>query len=240
MRWDIQHGDALALLAQIPSQSVDAVVTDPPYSSGGLHRSDRMGAPRDKYQSGGAQVVYPTFSGDNRDQRSYAHWCALWIGECQRIVRAGGYMLIFTDWRQLPITTDSLQAGGFIWRGIIAWDKTEAARAPHTGYFRHQCEYIVWGSNGHLPKADGHGPFPGCYRTPIRPAEKQHLTAKPLDLMRQLIQCIPSGGTILDPFAGSGSTGVAAVQTGHSFIGIEREASYVDIARSRLAATEKL
>jgi hypothetical protein len=53
--------------------------------------------------------------------------------------------MCFTDWRQLPMLTDVLQAGGFVWRGVMPWDKTESSRAPHTGYFRHQCEYVVWG-----------------------------------------------------------------------------------------------
>lgn len=81
-----------------------------------------------------------TFSGDNRDQRSWCFWMTQWLALCQVRVKPGGYVMIFTDGRQLPMLTDAFQAGGFIWRGVIPWDKTESARAPHTGYFRHQCE----------------------------------------------------------------------------------------------------
>lgn len=236
MTYTLHHGDCLDLLHTLPDASVDSVVTDPPYSSGGLFRDDRQASPRNKYQNGGVQVAYPAFSGDNRDQRSFAYWCVLWLAECQRIMRPGGYILLFTDWRQLPTTTDAMQAGGYIWRGIVVWNKGQSARAPHTGYFRHQCEYIVWGTNGPLGKAEGRGPFPGCVCTPIRPSEKQHITAKPIELMRQLVRCVPPGGVILDPFAGSGTTGVAAIEAGCDFIGIEREAAYVEIARARLDA----
>jgi DNA modification methylase len=70
---------------------------------------------------------------------------------------------------------------------------------------------------------------------PPRLVHNTHPTVKPLSLMRWLIRlAVPSGGVVLDPFAGSGSTGIAAVQEGRVFLGIEREAEYVDIACARL------
>jgi site-specific DNA-methyltransferase (adenine-specific) len=70
--------------------------------------------------------------------------------------------------------------------------------------------------------------------TPHR-AANHHPTVKPVELMRWLCGLItPPGGTVLDPFAGSGSTGIAALREGFSFIGIEREAEYVEIARARI------
>jgi DNA modification methylase len=66
--------------------------------------------------------------------------------------------------------------------------------------------------------------------------DREHQTQKPVELMRRLVRVVaPLGGTVLDPFAGSGSTGVACIEEGRSFIGIEREAAYVDIARRRIA-----
>ena len=107
-----------------------------------MFRGDRTAKPSQKYVHTRVAVRRPEFAGDNRDARSWAHWCALWLGLCLRIVRPGGYALLFTDWRQLPAATDALQAGGWVWRGVIAWDKGLASRIPHTGYFRHQCEYV--------------------------------------------------------------------------------------------------
>jgi site-specific DNA-methyltransferase (adenine-specific) len=233
----LYQGDCLEVMRRLPAASVDAVVTDPPYSSGGMFRSDRVAPPADKYQNGGTAVQYPTFGGDNRDQRSWTYWCYWWLTECLRLTRPGGYILTFSDWRQLPTVTDAIQIAGWVWRGIIVWDKTEAARAPHTGYFRHQCEYIVWGSRGPIAKANGRGPFPGCIRTPIRPAEKRHVTGKPVDLMRQVLACVPPGGVVLDPFMGSGTTGVAAKELGLDFIGIENEPQYVQVAQERISGS---
>lgn len=232
----VLHGDSLAVLQTLPDASFDAVITDPPYSSGGLFRSDRMGETNDKYTQGGTAIIRPEFAGDNRDQRSWIMWMTLWLSECQRVLKQGAYVLIFTDWRQLPATTDAIQSGGFIWRGVAAWDKGPGARAPHTGYFRHQCEYVVWGSNGSLPAAEHGGPFPGVIQCTVKQADKHHITGKPTELMQQLVQCVPPGGRILDPFFGSGTTGVAAIREGRRFLGIEKTEAYAKIAQERCDA----
>ena len=234
---DIQvlQGDCLKMLAALPSASADAVITDPPYCSGGGTLGAKQKPPEAKYQSTGTKKQYPTFAGDSLDQRSFVLWCTLWISECVRILRPGGIFLMFIDWRNLPAATDAVQAGGINWRGVASWDKGAGARSPHTGYFRHQCEYIVWGSNGPLNKADGRGPFAGCLRHPVVQSDKHHVTGKPTELMRELVKTAPPGGLILDPFAGSGTTGVACALEGRRFIGIEREQAYVDIADKRIA-----
>lgn len=70
----------------------------------------------------------------------------------------------------------------------------------------------------------------------VRPRANGHPTVKPIDLMRWLVRLVtPVGGVVLDPFTGSGSTGCGAVLEGRQFIGIEREAAYLPIARARLA-----
>ncbi len=193
----------------------------------------RQADPSKKYVQGGTKRQYPSFSGDVKDQRSWGYWCTLWISECLRTLKNGGYFLMFSDWRQLPTATDALQAGGVIWRGIIAWDKTRSARPPHKGYFRHQCEYIVWGSKGPLPKND-RGPFDGCFHFPVLQSDKFHMTGKPTDLMRELVKVAPPDGVILDPFAGSGTTCVAATLEGRKFIGVEIEPVYAEIATERV------
>ncbi|HEU4322927.1 MAG TPA: DNA methyltransferase [Roseiflexaceae bacterium] len=232
--WTLVHGDAIDVLRQIPAGFADALITDEPYSSGGMMRSDRLAPVAVKYSPTRA---YPTFSGDNRDARSWLFWCLLWLSECARIVRPGGYVLLFSDWRQLPLVTDLFQAAnGLLLRGIIPWDKGPTARAPHTGYARHQCEYIIWGSVGSLAPADGRGPFPGCYHIPLPPAEKEHLTAKPVALMRALARMVPPDGLILDPFAGSASTGIGALLERRRFLGVELGGDFIAPAQRRLAA----
>ena len=124
----LYRGDALAVLATLGDGSVDAVVTDPPYSSGGQFRGDRAQVTNDKYLNSEDRDLYLPFTGDNRDQRGYLYWSALWLSQALRVTRPGGVIAVFTDWRQLPTTTDAIQCGGWVWRGIVPWNKTEAGR----------------------------------------------------------------------------------------------------------------
>lgn len=229
----IYHGEALSILAALPDESIDALVTDPPYSSGGQFRGDRMSSTTSKYVQTGTATVRPDFAGDNRDQRSFGYWCSLWLSSCLQLAKPGAPACLFTDWRQLPTTTDVLQAGGWVWRGIVGWDKTEAVR-PSLGRFASQMEFVVWGSAGPMPVERGVGCLPGVFRYNILQADKHHVTGKPTKLMTDLLKIVPDGGTVLDPFMGSGTTLVAAKNLGRRAIGVEIEERYCEIAARRL------
>lgn len=233
----MQAGDCLALLDKLPPDSVDAVITDPPYSSGGMTRGDRVTNTTNGKYAGG-QAPRSDFLGDNRDQRAWLKWCAIWLGQCYRAAVPGAYILMFTDWRQLPAATDALQAGGWAWRGIVVWDKGRAARVPNTSYFRHQAEYILWGTKGATNK-DAGGPWDGVIRLPVTQADKHHVTGKPTELMRRLVQVAPPGGLVLDPFLGSGTTAVACELEGRRCVGYELEPVYLAIAQRRIEAAQQ-
>lgn len=235
-RVTLYNADALDVLPTIAPGTVDAVITDPPYSSGGFTRSDKNGDPTKKYQSNSNVKQWDSFSGDNRDALSFAYWCDLWMRLSVMTMKRGGYFLSFTDWRQLPLMTNQIQAAGLVWRGLIAWDKTEGSRAPHKGYFRHQCEYVVWSTLGPCFKATHDGPYAGCIRQPIKHKEKKHLTGKPIALLEQLTRAVPAGGLVADWFAGSGTTGRAAIRRGQRFIGCERDPLHYPVLEAELKA----
>lgn len=230
-------GDCLEILPQLEPGSADALITDPPYSSGGMVRSDRMQSTLTKYQSSNVATEHPTFSGDNRDQRGFMAWCSVWLMFCETVVKPGGAVCLFTDWRQLPTTSDAIQSGGFVWRGIVVWDKQNARPMPDR--FDSRCEYVVWGTRGPrefvLSKDSaylkGHV---SCGAPPI--SEREHSTQKPIPVMEHLIGIVKQGQCVLDPFMGSGTTGVACVRTGRSFVGIEKSREIFDIAVKRIDA----
>lgn len=221
----------------LPPDSVDAIIADPPYSSGGFTRGDRNRPTTEKYQKTGALTYYPDFAGDNRDQLAYALWCADWLRRGLRVVRSGGFAVVWTDWRQLAATHVALQMGGWGLRGVAVWDKTEGAR-PQKGRFRNQCEYAVWGTKGPAP-VEGEA-LPGCFRKMSVAREKRHIAGKPVEIMAQLARICPPGGLVLDPFFGSGSTGVACESIGRRWIGVELEPEHIQIARERLAEPTRL
>lgn len=232
-RWTLYKGDALAILPHLPR--VDNITTDPPYSSGGFTRGDRTGTTTSKYLSSGSRQAesLPQFAGDNRDQRGYLVWSALWMSAALDLAEPGAVLACFTDWRQWTPTTDAMQAGGWVWRGVVPWIKP--APRPQKGRFAAGSEFIVWGSAGPMP--DGGECHPG-YWIGQAPHDREHVTQKPLDLLRMLVSIAPQGGLVLDPFAGSGTTGVAALVTGRRFIGIERTDEYAAVCARRLAEAE--
>lgn len=226
------HGDALRVLTTLTGESMDAVLTDPPYSSGGQSMSARQADPAQKYQSSGVKRRYPPMLGDAKDQRSWTLWCSLWLSECWRVAKDGAPLMVFTDWRQLPALTDAVQAAGWKWLGIVPWDKRSAR--PQLGRFRQQCEYVVFASKGRLAMHT-RACLPGLYEHPVVPAQKVHLTSKPVALMHDLLAIVPPDGAVLDPFMGGGSVGVACVESKRGYIGIELSAEYYAISRDRIA-----
>lgn len=233
-------GDSLAVLRELPDASVDAVVADPPYSSGGAFRGDRtLRNSGDKYVTTGAKLAGPAFTGDNRDQRSYGYWCALWLGECLRVAKPGALLVMFTDWRQLPTATDAIQAGGWVWRGIIPWIKPSHRSRPVRGGFWNQSEFAIWGSAGPM-RPDYLECLPGAvYAASPRHSERVHITQKPAEVFELCARAAPPGGTVLDPFAGGGGLLVAARRMGRQAIGIELTPHYCAEAVSHLARAER-
>jgi len=232
-------GDCLAVLADLETASVDAVVCDPPYSSGGMVRGDRAQAGTHRKYSGTftSKGELTEFSGDSRDQRAYAYWCALWLGEALRVAKPGAVCLMFTDWRQLPATTDAIQSGGWIWRGVVPWVKK--SYRPQSGRFAAQCEYVVWGSAGAMPVDHSSPIHPGFFQA-NPPRDREHVTQKPVDVMRDLVKIAPEGGVVLDPFMGSGTTGVAAILERRRFVGVEMSEHYQQVAERRIREAQGL
>lgn len=228
------NGDSYLLLPQLEPGTFDACITDSPYSSGGFTRGDRAQKTSAKYVMSSSGATHPEFDGDNRDQRAFTYWCSVWMTMARQLVKPGGFLMSFIDWRNLPAMSDAIQAAGWIWRGHVPWDKTEASR-PQKGWFRTgQCEYIMLASNGPMPQEQlRDGPcLPGIHRCHI--GEKFHQTGKPVELMRWLMQILPADSNILEPFAGSGSTLIAALQSGHRATGIEINPDNYTIAADRL------
>ena len=209
----------------------DLAFLDPPYASGGWKPSEKNRTTFQKYSSMDPKNALPDFDGDNRDQRSWTRWMAEWLSDARKACKPGAPVCLFIDWRQLPAMTLALQWAGWTWRGVAVWDKV--ASRPQKGRFRQQSEYIVWGSNGKMPLERNVGCLPGVFRYP-NPQNRIHVTEKPLQLMRDVVQICEPGGRILDPFAGAGTTVLAAVQEGYEAVGIEMSDAYFRRSTERL------
>ena len=160
-QWEIIQGDALKVLSGFAPGTFDAVITDPPYASGGRTQAEKNKSTAKKYSNMGDHAP-PPFDGDAKDQRSWTRWAAEWLYDARKICKPGAPVCMFIDWRQLPAATDALQWAGWIWRGTAVWDKGNSR--PQKGRFRQQAEYIVWGSNGDMPISRPVPCLPGVFK----------------------------------------------------------------------------
>ncbi|MDR1604072.1 MAG: site-specific DNA-methyltransferase [Gracilibacteraceae bacterium] len=234
---EIIHGDLMTVLPTFPDGLFGGIICDPPYASGAADQNAKQKSTAVKYSSAKNGNPLPDFEGDSKDQRSWTRWMAEWLLEARRCSKPGAPICMFIDWRQLPSMTDALQWAGWLWRGTLVWDKTNSR--PQRGRFRQQAEFIVWGSNGHMP-ADRAAPvLPGVFRQAMPALVKRtHQTEKPLGVMRDVCRIVEPGGIILDPFAGSGTTVLAAKLEGYPAVGIELSRHYAKAAKERVEAGE--
>lgn len=228
-RTTIYNAEAFTILHEL--HGIDAVVTDPPYSSGGAFRGDRTKQVTEKYVQTSTTAYRADFAGDNRDQRSYLAWSTLWLNAARSACRTGALLVCFTDWRQLPITTDAVQAAGWTWRGVAVWSKGYGR--PNPAGFSSASEFVIWGTNG---PADVAVTKPaGVFECPTVAGERDHIAQKPEEVMRWLVSATQPSGVILDPFMGSGTTLRAALDLGRYAVGIDVDERYCKIAADRLA-----
>ena len=106
-RWAILHGDSLQIIRQFEPNSFDAIITDPPYASGGSGQT-KTRTPTEKYSSMSKDKALPDFDSDQMDQLSWMFWTAAWLQDARRIAKPGAPVCLFIDWRQLPAATDAL------------------------------------------------------------------------------------------------------------------------------------
>ena len=227
------QGDCLDRMAEIPDGSVDAVITDPPYCSGGVTeaakgRATHQGLRSETIKSG----RFSWFQGDNMTTAGLVYLLRSVACEALRVVKPSGHLMMFCDWRMVPMLAPGLESAGWRLRNIVVWDKGHFGAG--TG-FRPTHEMILHLTN-RAPEFHSKSVGNVIRSKRVHASKREHPTEKPLDLMRQLVEVTtPAGGTVLDPFAGSGATLVAAAAAGRKVIGIERNADYFAIAERRIA-----
>jgi site-specific DNA-methyltransferase (adenine-specific) len=186
--------------------AVDAVVTDPPYGILNLEGEGSTSAIRKSPRQQGSGTL------KNRILNvSNVMWDRAPGAETFAALRAMSKHQVFWGGNYFPLPPT---------RCVLVWDKEQ----PWPNFSQAE---IAWTNIGR--------PAAIFRRSSGQTPNKVHPTQKPVELMRWCLGFLPDAALVLDPFCGSGSTGVAAVLEGRRFIGIEREAQYVEIARRRIA-----
>jgi len=221
-------GDALDVLATL--DAVDAVVTDPPYSSGTRKEAQRGAGRRNAMLRGERFAARPL----DLDQMTTAGfvWLMRAIGfEARRLLPNGGSLLSFIDWRQWPNLAAAIETTNLRVQGMVVWDKGSFGLGNG---FRSQHELVLHAAKG-TPTIYDKGTGNVLRASRERPTD--HPAPKPVDLVARLIRVVaPPDGIVLDPFAGAGSTLLAARAEGRRAIGVEVDEAYAEVAAKRLAS----
>ena len=210
------HGDSLTLLRQMEPESVDAIITDPPY---------------------GINYVSPTGARIQNDTAPF-----IWfLYDAFRVLKPGssgrGTLVCFTRWDVQQVFIDAIRLAGFIVKSEVIWDKMQHGMGDLKSQFAPSHENIVFAVKGKF-SFPGHRPKDLITHRKLPGSQMIHPTEKPVPLLADLITAVTKpGDLILDPFAGSGSTLVAAKKTGRRFTGIELDDVHYAKAQRRIEET---
>lgn len=209
----IIHGNSLTVLRQMEAESVDAIITDPPY---GINYVSQTGARIKNDKSPFIWFLYDAFR-------------VLKSGESGR-----GSLVCFTRWDVQQIFVDAMKMAGFQVKSEVIWDKVFHGMGDTKAAFAPSHENIIFAIKGKF-SFPGHRPKDLITFQKINSSHMVHPTEKPVGLLASLITSVTKpGDLILDPFAGSGSTLVAAKKTGRRFIGIELDDEHFQKAKRRI------
>lgn len=216
----IYNGDCLEIMKTFPDKSVDLIVTDPPYS--GLNSKSRGDG---RFSQQEYHIEF-----DDMSERAFLMFIRPIFQELYRVLKVGGHMYVFTDWKQLRNMADQVELASFKIVGLICWDKGHFGTGA--GY-RSQGEYILVFSKG-IPNTFNLKNVGNVIKEKRESGKHPH--QKPLRLLKTFIENSTStlDCLVLDPFLGSGTTAVAAKQLGRNYIGIEISEKYCKIAEERL------
>lgn len=216
---DLRNGDCLELMKDIPDGSVDLILTDPPYkvtsrgSSGGTG-----GMLKDDINKSGMVFKHNSITFSE------------WLPECYRVLKDDCHAYFMTNNKNLLSMLQAVENAGFKVFKTLVWVKNTAITNM---YYMDNHEYILFCRKGKAKKINECGTK--SVLSFDNPRNKLHPTEKPVELMQKLLENSSSNSdVVLDPFMGSCSTGVACVNTGRKFIGIELDKDYFEIAKERI------
>ena len=213
----VENTDALDWLRSLPDASVDAVVTDPPYVIGAVSAGN-IGAK----------------SGGWADMMNSALWFSAWYAEAWRVLKDDGCFWTFCNWRSLPVVMRSALDAKMPITSLLVWDKEWIGPGGPKG-LRPSYELVALSAkpgfaipNRGLPdiwrhKTGGHKP-------------NGHPAEKPVGLVERILResGLDPDALVIDPFTGSGTTGVASANLGLNFRGSEAESQWCDLANRRI------
>lgn len=231
----LYNDDCINVLKTLPDNSIDLILTDPPYNLG-LYmkkRNTNLKAMRDNF-----------FGATNWDNLEFSQWIKSmddFFKETSRIIRVGGSMIMFMSIIKVESIIRLGEKHGFYYKTTGIWHKKNPMPRNMNLHFINSTEaWIYFTYKAHTGTFNNNGKaIHDFFETPITPpSEKKygkHPTQKPIALLENFIKLLSNEDDIVcDPFMGSGGVGIASLKNDRRFIGIELNKEYYDIAEKRL------
>lgn len=227
-KYTLYQGNAYTIIDELIKNNikVNHIITDPPYNISKENNFNTLKNPRQGVDFGEWDKDFDLFS---------------WIAKYEKILDKNGSMIVFCSYRYMSFIIKTMEENNMEVKDIIVWKKTNPMPRNIERRYVQDMEFAVWavkkGSKWTFNKDKNKPYMRSLFETPtVAGAEKvPHPTQKSLKLMRALIQTHTNNkDLIIDPFMGSGSTGLASIQLGRKFIGIELDKTYFNMAVDRL------
>ena len=216
--WELWPGDSLDVIRKMESATFDAVIADPPYMIGATSIGD------EKHKSGSYYDLMNAWP-----------FYALWMGEAWRMLKPTGYLVTFMNWRTFPMIFRAIAEAGIPAHSLAPWDKEWIGPATEK-QLRPTYELILFSGKpqARIENRSKSDIF-RCKWMAAHSGDSGHPAQKPVPLLREIVELVtPSGGKVFDPFSGSSTTGIAALQLGRSFVGVEGNPVWVEDSAKRL------
>lgn len=217
------QGDCLEVMKDIPDNSIDCIITSPPYNIGNMHSND---------------IQFGTYSGNNMKEDVYQKWQVEFLNECHRVLKEDGSMFynhkIRIKDKKAIHPMEWLLKTNFILKQEIVWDMGKSANSDKIRFFPYS-ERIYWLVKNKETKIFNVDSLSDVWRVVPKHKRKDtgHIAVMPVEIVENIIKSTEYK-TILDPFAGSGTTGVACKNLNRNYILIEKEPEYIEIINKRL------
>ena len=235
----ITAGDCLKIMRQIPSESVDLLVTDPPYNVSqdgkvdcGLYKDDNG---QERY----ARVLKDFGEWDKFTPQDFWAFTEAWLNQAVRIMKPNAWGYIFFTAGKIGMLHKLYRDLGLFRKNTLTWCKINPAPAIRQDNWVSATEILSVFCKGRVGIKNflGQREMRNYIVTPSKTVygESRHPTEKPVEVVSRLIRASSSKNEIvLDPFLGSGTTAIAAIGLGRRFIGIEQDVKYIEMAKKRI------
>lgn len=233
----VYHGDSLEIIPGLEEESIDLLITDPPYNISTDFEMSRDGTDGGKYAG---RDVSHDFGDWDKENLTVSDWLPLF----EPVLKENSTVIIFYDYMKVGELVETMESLNWTVRQPVVWHKSNPI--PQ-GYAVKWQEAVEMGMIATVNEGQGHnyqeseGQRHNVIETPICQGEEryEHPTQKPLSLFRPIYQWwTDEDDVILDPFCGTGSTLVTAKENGLEYIGVEKQEKWVDVSKERLERTQ--